>query len=109
MKYCPEYPSKGFATVDDARAWVARFVAWYNDVHLHSGIGFVTPSSRHAGDDVAILEQRRTTYQAARERQPARWARHTRPGTPEIVTLLPETDRISQDQDDQVEAEGAAA
>jgi putative transposase len=113
LKYCPEYPSKGFATVDDARAWVARFVAWYNDVHLHSSIGFVTPSSRHAGDDVAILDDRRKTYAAARELQPARWSRHTRPWVrPAIVTLHPETDRISQtrsDQSDQRDRHQAAA
>lgn len=102
LKYCPEYPSKGFATVDDARAWVARFVAWYNDVHLHSSIGFVTPSSRHAGDDIAILDERRKTYATARELQPARWSRHTRPWSrPAIVTLHPETDRISQTRSDQ--------
>lgn len=113
LKYCPEYPSKGFATVDDARAWVARFVAWYNDVHLHSSIGFVTPSSRHAGDDVAILNERRKTYAAARELQPQRWSRHTRPWVrPAIVTLHPETDRISQttsDQSDQIDRRRTAA
>ena len=97
LKYCPEYPSKGFATVEDARAWVARFVAWYNDVHLHSSIGFVTPSARHAGHDIAILAERRRTYARARRHHPARWSRNTRPwGRPEIVTLLPETDQISQ-------------
>ena len=113
LKYCPEYPSKGFATVVDARAWVTRFVAWYNDTHLHSSIGFVTPSSRHAGEDIAILEQRRNTYEVARERQPARWARHTRPwARPEIVTLLPESDRISQtrsDHSDQITRRDVAA
>ena len=113
LKYCPQYPSKGFATVEDARAWVARFVAWYNEQHLHSSIGFVTPSSRHAGDDVAILDERRKTYEAARDRHPTRWARHTRPWVrPEIVTLHPESDRISQtrsDQSDQITRRDVAA
>ena len=91
LKYCPEYPAKGFATVEAARAWVARFVAWYNDEHLHSSIGFVTPTSRHAGDDVAILVARRRTYAHARKAQPARWSRHARRWTrPEVVTLVPE-------------------
>ena len=44
MKYRPEYPRSPSATLDDARAWVERFVAWYNDEHLHSGIRYVTPS-----------------------------------------------------------------
>jgi putative transposase len=91
LKYCPEYPSKGFATVEDARAWVDRFVRWYNNEHLHSSIGFVTPSARHDGDDVAILAARRRTYQRAQTRRPERWARHARPWTrPAVVTLIPE-------------------
>lgn len=113
LKYCPQYPSKGFATVDDARAWVARFVAWYNEQHLHSGIGFVTPSSRHAGDDVAILDERRKTYEAARERHPTRWARHTRPwARPDIVTLHPESDpshEIQSEQSGQITRRDVAA
>jgi transposase InsO family protein len=96
LKYCPEYPSRGFDSVDEARAWVGRFVAWYNEQHLHSGIGFVSPSARHAGDDVAMLEARRIVYATARSRHPARWSRHARLWTrPEIVTLIPESDRIS--------------
>jgi putative transposase len=96
LKYCLEYPSKGFATVEDARAWVALFVAWYNDQHLHSSIGFVTPSSRHEGHDLEILAARRRIYARARDRQPSRWSRHTRSWTrPAIVTLMPESERAA--------------
>ena len=28
-KYRPEFPAKGFASLDDARAWAAEFVHWY--------------------------------------------------------------------------------
>ena len=91
LKYCPEYPSDGFATVEKAREWVARFVEWYNHKHLHSGIGFVTPGDRHAGADLSILEARRATYAVARERHPERWAANTRPwNRPDTVTLNPE-------------------
>ena len=91
LKYCPEYPSSGFASVEQARLWVARFVAWYNHEHQHSGIGFVAPAVRHAGDDLAILAARRETYARARQRHPERWARHTRPWKrPDTVTLNPE-------------------
>lgn len=91
LKYCPEYPSSGFASVEQARLWVARFVTWYNDSHHHSGIGFVTPAARHAGHDVAILAARRETYARARDRHPERWSRHTRPWKrPATVTLNPE-------------------
>jgi hypothetical protein len=46
LKYRPEYPPGAFASLDAARAWVARFVGWYNEVHLHSAIGFVFPRRR---------------------------------------------------------------
>lgn len=91
LKYCPEYPTRAFESLDDARAWVARFVAWYNHEHLHSGIGFVTPADRHAGRDVDILAARRATYDRARAQHPERWARHARHwDRPRTVTLNPE-------------------
>jgi len=74
LKYRPEFPAAPFETIDAARAWVARFVHWYNEIHFHSGIGHVTPSSRHQGKDTAILAKRRTVYAAARRRNPARWS-----------------------------------
>lgn len=91
LKYCPEYPSSGFASVEHARQWVVHFVAWYNTEHQHSGIGFVSPAARHVGDDIAILAARRETYAQARDRHPERWSRHTRPWKrPATVTLNPE-------------------
>jgi hypothetical protein len=53
LKYAPSYPRKPFATAEEARRWVERFVRWYNDEHRHSGIRFVTPSERHRGEDGA--------------------------------------------------------
>jgi putative transposase len=91
LKYCPEYPSSGFESVEQARLWVARFVAWYNHDHQHSGIGYVAPADRHSGDDIAILEARRDTYARARARHPERWSQHTRAwNRPATVTLNPE-------------------
>ena len=54
LKYCPFYPTKPFASLEAARAWVIVFIDWYNNVHLHSSISFTTPASRHDGTDVAI-------------------------------------------------------
>jgi transposase InsO family protein len=50
LKYAPTYPRCGFANLDEARAWVARFVHWYNHDHLRSlllttAITVVTPPS----------------------------------------------------------------
>jgi putative transposase len=78
LKYCPLYPSKPFACLEEATKWVESFVAWYNDEHLHSGIKFVTPSSRHAGVDCVILEKRTSVYEMAKLKNPLRWSRATR-------------------------------
>ena len=92
LKYRPEYPSRPFASIEEARRWVASFVRWYNTEHLHSSIGFVTPDDRHQGRDVAILEARRRVYARARRRRPERWARSTRRwDRPKEVRLNPET------------------
>jgi len=90
-KYRPEFPAKGFADLEAARAWAVRFVQWYNHEHRHSGIRYVTPAQRHAGEDGCLLGARHAVYQAARERNPRRWSRHTRNWTPvAAVTLNPE-------------------
>ena len=82
LKYRPGYPSKPFANIESARAWVQGFVAWYNGEHLHSGIRFVTPADRHAGRDKAILARRHEVYTAAKERTPQRWSGPTRDWSP---------------------------
>lgn len=74
LKYCPQYPSKPFESVADAEAWVIKFVRWYNEEHLHSGIQFVTPGSRHRGEDVQILAKRRDVYNEAKSKKPQRWS-----------------------------------
>ena len=69
VKYRPEFPSKGFADLDAARQWTVRFVQWYNHEHRHSGIRYVTPAQRHAGQDRPLLEARHAVYQDARDTQ----------------------------------------
>ena len=78
LKYCPIFPTKPFESVAAAEAWVVTFVHWYNEIHLHSAIGFVTPSSRHAGLDVEILKQREIVYAEAKRKNPNRWSNKTR-------------------------------
>lgn len=78
LKYCPQYPTKPFESIDAATTWVQAFVGWYNNEHLHSGIKFVTPSSRHEGADVIILQKRNIVYETAREKNPLRWSKKTR-------------------------------
>ena len=38
LKYCPQWPTKGFGTLDAARCWVRDFIRWYNHEHRHSRI-----------------------------------------------------------------------
>ena len=90
LKYRPDYPSLPFATIEAASGWVAGFVDWYNNEHLHSGIRFVTPSDRHSGRHHDVLEGRRSVYEAARRLNPARWSGSIRNLDPvEAVILNP--------------------
>jgi putative transposase len=78
LKYRPEYPSKPFENIEDARTWVSGFVNWYNTIHQHSGISFVTPAARHKGEDKQILENRKAVYALAKGKNPNRWSGQTR-------------------------------
>lgn len=90
-KYCPMWPEKPFDTLEQARAWVIRFVAWYNEEHRHSGLKYVTPSQRHRGQDKALMGSRSTLYEAAKARNPRRWTRGVRNWRlPHAVFLNPE-------------------
>ena len=109
-KYRPEFPDKGFADLAEARAWAADFVHWYNHEHLHSGIRYVSPAQRHAGDDTAILAARHELYLEARERNPRRWSGATRNWTPiGAVTLNPERDSIVKTHSESVDIQPLAA
>lgn len=91
LKYRPWYPERPFESIDEARAWVCAFVDWYNNEHLHSAIGYVTPSDRHAGRDVEILTKRDEVYEQARQRHPERWSGATRNwDRVEVVKLNPD-------------------
>jgi putative transposase len=94
-KYRPEFPVKGFATLQAARDWGASFVHWYNVEHKHSGIRYVSPQQRHTGEDQAILAARHALYTQAKECNPARWSGNTRNWQPiGAVTLNPERDSV---------------
>jgi len=73
-KYHQRFPEKPFESLALARLWVTRFVHWYNKEHYHSGICFVTPDSRHQGEDHLILARRKTVYEIAKAAHPERWS-----------------------------------
>ena len=74
LKYRPEWPSAGFKSLTLARAWVEKFVTWYNDEHKHSKINFVSPSVRHAMKDKEVLSKRKAVTEEAKARNPTRWS-----------------------------------
>jgi len=91
LKYVPQYPSSGFAAIAHARAWMVKFVHWYNHAHLHSSLHFITPQQRHCGQDKLIFTQRKQVYEGAKARFPQRWAGSTRQwDLPERVRLNPD-------------------
>ena len=68
-KFRPGYPGR-FASIERAREWFADFVVWYNEEHRHSGIGYVTPSQRHSGQDIELFARRNRTIGIARAFKP---------------------------------------
>jgi transposase InsO family protein len=97
-KYCPMWPERPFDTLEQARAWVVRFVAWYNEEHRHSALKYVTPSQRHKGQDKALMVSRAKLYDEAKTRNPGRWARGVRNWTlPKVVFLNPERNPESEE------------
>jgi transposase InsO family protein len=57
--------------LEDARRLVSEFVMHYNEIRLHSAIGYVSPVAKLAGRDREIFEQRDRKLEAARERRRA--------------------------------------
>jgi transposase InsO family protein len=97
LKYSPAYPAKPFDSIEKARTWVHEFVTWYNGTHRHSGIQYVTPNERHRGEDTVILAKRKSVYEAAKARQPARWSGATRNWSKvEVVYLNPDKPDASE-------------
>jgi len=88
LKYHPGFPDKPFDSLQEAREWVAGFQHWYNEVHRHSALKFVTPGQRHRGQDIAILEQRNTLYATAKVQRPERWSGPSRNWEHENIVFL---------------------
>lgn len=74
LKYRPMQLPKPFDDLLAARQWSTQVVHWYNEEHRHSGIKYVTPAERHAGQDQALLQQRTALYEVVRAQNPQRWS-----------------------------------
>jgi transposase InsO family protein len=56
-------------TLDEARRVVASFVTHYNEVRLHSALGYLTPADKLAGLEQAIFAERDRKLEVARQRR----------------------------------------
>ncbi|MGH2625798.1 MAG: hypothetical protein ACRDHY_04015 [Anaerolineales bacterium] len=57
---------------------------WYNEVHYHSGIGYLRPADLHYGNQHVIVERRQAILDAAAAAHPERFTQ--RPTPPKIPT-----------------------
>jgi len=55
--------------LEDARRLVANYVTEYNEVRLHSALGYVTPADKLHGGEKAIFDERDRKLKEARERR----------------------------------------
>lgn len=88
-KYHTSLPTGGFATVEEARTWADHLIQWHNHEHRHSALRFVTPAQKHAGQDSALLAERKRLYEAKRAETPDRWIqKKTRNWDPVLTSTL---------------------
>lgn len=62
-----------FTSIEDAEAFVAEFVEWYNYEHLHSALDLLTPYSVHYGMQEEIIDRRNSLLEEARKQHPERY------------------------------------
>jgi len=74
LKYRPDFPDR-FGSLEDARAHVQRFVAWYNTQHHHTGIASLTPHDVFHGHAEARIQGRAAVLDAAYAAHPERFVR----------------------------------
>jgi transposase InsO family protein len=87
MKCSVKYPGR-FDTIDEAREWMARFVAYYNTEHRHSGIAYFTPKQMRTGSYKTIVDIRNKTMQEAYRKNPARWSRNAKQWDKDFTVYL---------------------
>ena len=85
MKYSVDFPAR-FQSEAAAKEFCKGYFAWYNEMHHHSGIGFMTPAQVHYGQVAAVTAQRQDVMDKVFILHPKRF----RKGHP-IVPKLPDT------------------
>jgi transposase InsO family protein len=60
-------------SVDDALRVVAEYINYYNNIRLHSAIGYVTPHDKLTGRAPVVLAARENALTVAQERRASYW------------------------------------
>jgi putative transposase len=74
LKYHPEFPDR-FGSLQDARSFLLDFFLWYNTMHHHSALGWLTPHDVHYGLAEARLAEREAALRKAFAATPERFVR----------------------------------
>jgi putative transposase len=95
--YRPEMPDR-FGSIEDARAFFATLLDWYNERHYHSSIALLTPADVHQGRAPAIITARQIVLDDAYARHPERFVRQAprHPSVPDVVWLNPPASALTQ-------------
>jgi putative transposase len=101
LKYSPAFPER-FGSVQDARSFLGDFFLWYNTMHHHSALGWLTPYDVHYGLAATRRAAREATLRQAFAGTPERFVRGVPipPDLPQAVWInkprtLQEPDRIA--------------
>jgi putative transposase len=74
LKYSPEFPER-FGSLPDTRSFLLDFFGWYNTMHHHSALGWLTPYDVHHGLAATRRAEREATLQKAFAATPERFVR----------------------------------
>ena len=74
MKYRAEFPER-FGCYQDADRFCTEFFPWYNHVHHHSGVAYLTPYEVHYGMAQTRRDQRAEVLKEAFRKNPQRFVR----------------------------------
>ncbi len=88
LKYAPEFPQR-FGSLPDTRSFLGDFFLWYNTMHHHSALGWLTPYDVHHGLAETRRAEREATLQKAFAATPERFVRAvpTPPPLPQAVWI----------------------
>lgn len=99
LKYYPEFPDR-FGCLQDARGFLLDFFHWYNTMHHHSSLGWLTPGDVHHGLAEQRFTERTAALRKAFDATPERFVRGvpTPPALPRAVWInKPTTEEAASD------------